>query len=121
MTLHVLDPTFDGGQATQATVSRLSSLAGRTVGLLDNGKLNVDILLNHVETLLRSQHGVSTVIRLQKPEPETIGRLRCQRGAQVGSSQRSRRVCYQHLTVRERSGITVHARVRGRAGTWRIH
>ena len=68
MTLHVLDPTFDGGQAAQATVSRLSSLAGRTVGLLDNGKLNVDILLNHVETLLRSQHGVSTVIRLQKPD-----------------------------------------------------
>jgi len=68
MTLHVLDPTFDGGQRGQATVSRLSSLAGRTVGLLDNGKLNVDILLNHVETLLRSQHGVSTVIRLQKPD-----------------------------------------------------
>ncbi len=68
MTLRVLDPTFDGGQATQAAVSRLSSLAGRTVGLLDNGKLNVDILLDHVETLLRSQHGVSTVIRLHKPD-----------------------------------------------------
>ena len=35
MTLRVLDPTFDGDQATQATVSRLSTLAGRTVGLLD--------------------------------------------------------------------------------------
>ena len=68
MTLHVLDPTFDGSRRGQAPVSRLSSLAGRTVGLLDNGKLNVDILLNHVETLLRSQHGVSTVIRLQKPD-----------------------------------------------------
>lgn len=68
MTLRVLDPTFDGGQATQITVSRLSSLAGRTVGLLDNGKLNVDTLLNHVETLLRSQHGVSAVIRLHKPD-----------------------------------------------------
>ena len=65
MTLRVLDPTFDGGQAT---VSRLPSLAGRPVGLLDNGKLNVNILLNHVETLLRSQHGVSTVIRLHKPD-----------------------------------------------------
>jgi len=68
MTLRVLDPTFDGGQATQATVSRLPSLAGRTVGLLDNGKLNVNILLDHVETLLRSQHGVSTVVRLRKPD-----------------------------------------------------
>ncbi len=68
MTLRVLDPTFDGDQATQTTVSRLPSLAGRTVGLLDNGKLNVDILLDHVEALLRSQHGVSTVIRLHKPD-----------------------------------------------------
>ena len=68
MTLRVLDPTFDGDQATQATVSRLSTLAGRTVGLLDNGKLNVDTLLDHVEALLRSQHSVSTVIRLHKPD-----------------------------------------------------
>ena len=68
MTLRVLDPTFDGDQTTQATVARLSTLAGRTVGLLDNGKLNVDTLLDHLEALLRSQHGVSTVIRLHKPD-----------------------------------------------------
>ncbi len=68
MTLRVLDPTFDGGQAAQATVARLSTLAGRTVGLLDNGKLNVDTLLDHLEALLRSQHGVSSVIRLHKPD-----------------------------------------------------
>ncbi|MCY4386455.1 MAG: hypothetical protein OXC18_05040 [Desulfurellaceae bacterium] len=79
MTLRVLDPTFDNDQAVQATVSRLPSLAGRTVGLLDNGKLNVDTLLDHVETLLRSQHGVGTVIRLHKsdasrPAPEDVVR-----------------------------------------------
>lgn len=68
MALRVLDPTFDGDQATQATVARLSTLAGRTVGLLDNGKLNVDTLLDHVEKLLRSQYSVSTVIRLHKPD-----------------------------------------------------
>ncbi len=68
MTLRVLDPTFDGQQATQETVSRLTSLSGRTVGLLDNGKLNVNTLLNHMEELLRSEHGVSHVIRLNKPD-----------------------------------------------------
>ena len=68
MTLHVLDPTFDGQQPTQETVSRLGSLSGRTVGLLDNGKLNVNTLLNHMEELLRSQHGVSQVVRLSKPD-----------------------------------------------------
>ena len=68
MTLRVLNPTFDDTQTTRATVSRLPSLAGRTVGLLDNGKLNVNTLLDHVETLLRSQHGVGSVIRLHKPD-----------------------------------------------------
>ena len=68
MPLHVLDPTFDGQQATQEPVSRLGSLSGRTVGLLDNGKLNVNTLLNHMEELLRSQHGVSQVVRLSKPD-----------------------------------------------------
>ena len=68
MTLRVLDPTFEGLDATQEAVSRLTSLAGRTVGLLDNGKLNVDTLLNHMEELLRAQHGVSHVIRLNKPD-----------------------------------------------------
>ncbi len=68
MTLRVLDPTFDGQQARQETVARLDSLSGRTVGLLDNGKLNVDTLLNHIEELLCSQHGVSQVVRLSKSD-----------------------------------------------------
>ena len=38
------------------------------MGLLDNGKLNVNTLLNHMEELLRSQHGVSQVVRLSKPD-----------------------------------------------------
>ena len=68
MTLRVLDPTFDSIHTTEEVVPRLPSLSGRTVGLLDNSKLNVDTLLDHVEELLRSQHGVSTVIRLHKPD-----------------------------------------------------
>ncbi len=68
MALRVLDPTFDGQQAAQETVSRLGSLSGGTVGLLDNGKRNVNTLLNHMEELLRSQHGVSQVVRLSKPD-----------------------------------------------------
>ena len=68
MTLRVLDPTFDSIDTTEEVVPRLPSLSGRTVGLLDNSKLNVDTLLDHVEELLRSQHGVSTVIRLHKPD-----------------------------------------------------
>ncbi len=68
MTLRVLDPTFDSIDTTAEVVSRLPSLSGRTVGLLDNSKLNVDTLLDHIEALLHSQHGVSSVIRLHKPD-----------------------------------------------------
>ena len=68
MTLRILDPTFDAGEAIEETVSRLVSLSGRTVGLLNNRKLNVDKLLDHIEELLRTQHDVSHVVRIDKPD-----------------------------------------------------
>jgi hypothetical protein len=45
----------------------LPSLAGATVGLLDNGKVNVDRFLDHVEDILRREHGVKEVVRRRKP------------------------------------------------------
>jgi hypothetical protein len=68
MTIRVLDPTFGEETATTDRVAGLTSLAGRTVGLLDNGKINVQQLLNHVEEILRGQHGVKAVVRLKKPD-----------------------------------------------------
>jgi hypothetical protein len=44
------------------------TLAGCTVGLLDNGKIRVRELLDHVEALLRSQYGVAHVLQLTKPD-----------------------------------------------------
>jgi hypothetical protein len=68
MSIRVLDPTAAEAAATTNATPGLRSLAGRTVGLLDNSKINVRQLLDHVEEILRSQHGVTTVIRLQKPD-----------------------------------------------------
>jgi hypothetical protein len=67
MPITVLDPT--PGMVTRATpmAPRLPSLAGATVGLLDNGKVNVDRFLDHVEEILRARHGVKDVIRRRKP------------------------------------------------------
>jgi hypothetical protein len=42
-------------------------LAGARGGLLDNGKVNVDRFLDHVEDLLRTRHGVADVLRRRKP------------------------------------------------------
>jgi hypothetical protein len=46
----------------------LTSLAGRTIGLLDNGKIRVYELLNAMEEMLRTQHGVAQVLRFKKPD-----------------------------------------------------
>ena len=59
MAICVLDPTSEEAVVTSQRTARLTSLAGRTVGLLDNGKLRVHELLNHMEALLRTEHGVA--------------------------------------------------------------
>ena len=66
MSIRVLDPTVGEAVTTTGLVPGLTSLAGRTVGLLDNSKINVRQLLDHVEEVLRSRHGVKAVIRLKK-------------------------------------------------------
>ena len=66
MPIVVLDPT--PGMAVRAArmAPRVPSLAGATVGLLDNGKMNVDRFLDHVEAILRAGHGVRDVVRRRK-------------------------------------------------------
>jgi len=66
MSVRVLDPTVDTSPAKAGATTRLTSLVGRTIGLLDNGKINVRPLLDHMERMLRSQYGVHDVVRLRK-------------------------------------------------------
>ena len=68
MPMRVLDPTFEEAAVTSARPARLASLAGRTVGLLDNGKIRVRELLDSVEEELRSRYGVARVLRFKKPD-----------------------------------------------------
>lgn len=68
MSIRVLDPTFEETQTEQAVVTGLRSLADCTVGLLDNSKIKVREILDTVETLLRTQHGVKHIVRLKKPD-----------------------------------------------------
>ena len=67
MPIRVLDPT--SGMETRAArrAPALRSLAGATVGLLDNGKVNVERFLDHVADVLRAEHGVKDVVRRRKP------------------------------------------------------
>jgi hypothetical protein len=68
MSVRVLDPTIEEATVTTPSTARLASLEGRTVGLLDNGKIRVHELLNHMEEMLRSQYGVAQVLRFKKPD-----------------------------------------------------
>lgn len=66
MSIIVLDPT--SGRPVQAATmaTALDSLAGRSVGLLDNGKKNVTLFLDEVERVLRERYGVAAVVRSKK-------------------------------------------------------
>ncbi|TMA99994.1 MAG: hypothetical protein E6J70_11680 [Deltaproteobacteria bacterium] len=66
MPLIVLDPTSESVPSTARMAPALRSLAGATVGLLDNGKANVTPFLDHVEMVLRTAHGVRDVVRRRK-------------------------------------------------------
>jgi hypothetical protein len=81
MPLIVLDPTQEGTRPVARMAPALRSLAGATVGLLDNGKANVTPFLDHVEAILRRDHGVKDVVRRRKSNmsapvpPETLADL----------------------------------------------
>lgn len=68
MPIRVLDPTAEEMVATSQTTPRLTSLEGAKIGLLDNGKIRVHELLDFMETLLRTEHGVAEVLRFKKPD-----------------------------------------------------
>jgi hypothetical protein len=46
---------------------RLSSLAGKKIGLLDISKPGGSFFLDRLEKILRERHGVTEVIRARKP------------------------------------------------------
>ena len=68
MSIRVFDPTAEDAAATSTGAGRLASLEGRTIGLLDNSKIHVRELLDHVEEILRAQYGVAQVVRFRKPD-----------------------------------------------------
>lgn len=68
MSIRVLDPTFEEAAATANATVKLAALAGCTVGLLDNSKINVSKILDYAEEILKTRHGVKKVKRFRKPD-----------------------------------------------------
>jgi hypothetical protein len=66
MPITVLDPTAEAVTRAARMARPLGGLARARVALLDNGKVNVARFLDHVEAILRAEHGVSDVVRRRK-------------------------------------------------------
>ena len=83
-TVTLYDPTAprrEPHDAPGTAKSRLASLAGKTVGFIDNAKPNFDVLVDDLAELLRSKYGVARVVKRRKPSasvparPEVIEEL----------------------------------------------
>jgi hypothetical protein len=66
MVLQVLDPTNETALPLGRTASRPTSLAGKTVGIISNGKEGTQGFFAHLDRMLREEFGVADVIRRVK-------------------------------------------------------
>jgi len=57
--MQLYDPTASGPERSLARAAALASLEGRTIGILENGKLNAPEMLQEVADLFVSRHGCS--------------------------------------------------------------
>jgi hypothetical protein len=62
----VLHPAAEDVAEPQRLAPRLSSLQGRTVGLIDNHKRKAGIYLEELSRLLQERYGVSQVVTYRK-------------------------------------------------------
>ena len=67
MSITLIDPRAEATQERRIAATRLSSLEGKTIGLLDISKPGGSIFLDHLERLLIERKGVASVVRLSKP------------------------------------------------------
>ncbi len=63
----VYDPTAAPRASTASLAARPMELAGKTIGILDNGKANAGVLMGAMAELLKKQYGVASVIVRKKP------------------------------------------------------
>lgn len=66
MALQVLDPTNEAAPPLGQPAPRLASLAGKTVGVISNGKEGTRGFFDHLERMLREELDVAEVVRRTK-------------------------------------------------------
>jgi hypothetical protein len=69
MAEEILDPLGFSEQTAKPLAPRLTTVQGKTVGLLDIGFPNGNLFLDRVEKLLKERYRVAEVVRRAKPSP----------------------------------------------------
>jgi len=67
MSIRLYDPTAEPRAVAARLAPRLQGLAGKRVGILDNGKANAGTLMLAVAKILQERHGVTDVVKREKP------------------------------------------------------
>ena len=75
--MQLYDPTSTGAQRQLARAPALASLEGKTIGILENGKLNAPEMLREVADLFVLRHGCSikavySKVNASAPAPEHL-------------------------------------------------
>ena len=67
MPITLVNPLDETPRVVSLPASRLDTLDGKKIGLLDISKPGGSIFLDHLELLLKQRYGVAEVIRAMKP------------------------------------------------------
>jgi len=89
--LRLYDPTAEPRVIASKLAPRLATLAGKRVGILDNGKANAGTLMLAVAKILQERHGAGEIVKRDKPiagppSPEALQALSGCDLALVGSA-----------------------------------
>jgi hypothetical protein len=89
--IRLYDPTAEPRAIAAQLAPRLTSLAGKRAGILDNGKANAGTLMLAVTKILQERYGVIEVVKREKPvagppKPEVLEALSKCDFALVGSA-----------------------------------
>jgi hypothetical protein len=55
--MQLYDPTASGPERTLARAAALAAIEGKTIGILENGKLNATEMLGEIAALFTTRHG----------------------------------------------------------------
>ncbi len=89
--IRLYDPTAEPRAVAAQLAPRLASLAGKRVGILDNGKANAGTLMLAVAKILQERYGAGEIVKRDKgvagpPSPEILEALSKCDLALVGSA-----------------------------------